>query len=71
MLIYALAFLLVAVVASVLGFVTVAGAATWGAQLLFGWFLVLLVVSLLGGRRPPVQCGVARVRLELRRLRQR
>jgi uncharacterized membrane protein YtjA (UPF0391 family) len=54
MLIYALAFLLVAVVASVLGFVTVAGAATWGAQLLFGWFLVLLVVSLLGGRRPPV-----------------
>jgi uncharacterized membrane protein YtjA (UPF0391 family) len=54
MVIYALVMLVIALIAGVLGFASVAGAATWGAQLLFAWFLVLFVVSLVGGRRPPV-----------------
>jgi len=53
MLLYAVVFLVVALIAAVLGFVGVAGAATWVAQLLFLGFLVLFVVGLVAGRRPP------------------
>ncbi len=53
MLVYALVFLMVALIAGVLGFVGIAGAATWAAQLFFGVFVVLFVVSLVIGRRPP------------------
>jgi uncharacterized membrane protein YtjA (UPF0391 family) len=52
-LLYAIVFLVVALIAAVLGFVTISGAAIWIAQLLFAVFIVLFVVSLAVGRRPP------------------
>jgi uncharacterized membrane protein YtjA (UPF0391 family) len=52
-LLYAIVFLIVALIAGVLGFMTISGAATWIAQLLFAVFVVLFVVSLVIGRRPP------------------
>jgi uncharacterized membrane protein YtjA (UPF0391 family) len=52
-LLYAIGFLIVALIAGVLGFVTISGAATWIAQLIFAVFVVLFVVSLVIGRRPP------------------
>jgi len=51
MLSLALLFLVVAIVAAVFGFTTVAGAAVGIAQLLFVVFAVLFVVTLLFGRR--------------------
>jgi len=54
MLHYAIVFLIVALIAGVLGFGGVAGTSAWIAQVLFGVFLVLFLVSLLTGRRPSV-----------------
>jgi uncharacterized membrane protein YtjA (UPF0391 family) len=51
MLSLALLFLLVAIVAAVFGFTTIAGAAVGIAQFLFVVFAVLFVVTLLFGRR--------------------
>ncbi len=52
MLNYALAFLLIAIIAGVLGFGVVAGTAALFARVLFLIFLVLFVVSLLRGKKP-------------------
>jgi len=54
MLHYALVFFVVAIVAAVLGFGGLAGAASGIAQILFVGFLILAVVSLIFGRRPVV-----------------
>jgi uncharacterized membrane protein YtjA (UPF0391 family) len=43
---WAVTFLVVALIAAVLGFTGIAGAATWVAQVLFVLFLILFVVSL-------------------------
>ena len=51
MLYYALVFLLVALIAGAFGFWALAGTAAWVAKVLFIVFLVLFLVSLLGGRR--------------------
>lgn len=51
MLSYTLTFLLVAIVAGILGFTTIAGSAAWIAQILFGIFLILFVVSLITGKK--------------------
>lgn len=51
MLNWALTFLVVALIAAVLGFGGVAGTAAWIAQTLFVVFLVLFLVSLLAGPR--------------------
>ena len=53
MLRWALLFLVVALVAALFGFTTVAGTAYGAARILFFVFLVLFVVSLLMGRRAP------------------
>lgn len=53
MLHYALLFLVIALVAGVLGFTTVAGTAYVAAKILFFVFLILFVVSLLVGRGTP------------------
>lgn len=54
MLRYTLIFLLIAVIAGVLGFGVVAGIAALFAKILFVTFLVLCVVSLFVGRKPNV-----------------
>ena len=46
---YAVVFLVVALVAAVVGFGGVAGVAMEGARLLFWVFIVLFVISLVGG----------------------
>lgn len=51
MLMWALTFLVIALVAAVLGFTTIAGTAYFAAKILFFVFLVLFVVSLLLGAR--------------------
>lgn len=53
MLNWALTFLIVAIIAAVLGFGGIAGQAAWIAQVLFGIFLILFVVSLIFRGRPP------------------
>jgi uncharacterized membrane protein YtjA (UPF0391 family) len=53
MLRWALLFLIVALIAGVLGFTTVAGTAYAAAKILFFVFLVLFVVALLLGNRTP------------------
>jgi len=53
MLSWALAFLVIALIAAVLGFGVVAGTAAWVAKVLFVVFLVLFVVSLVAGRGRP------------------
>jgi uncharacterized membrane protein YtjA (UPF0391 family) len=53
MLYYALMFLLVALIAAAVGFYALAGTAALIAKVLFVIFLVLFLVSLLRGRRPP------------------
>ena len=53
MLSWAITFLIIALVAAVLGFGGLAGTAVGIAKLLFFVFLVLFVVSLLMGRRTP------------------
>jgi uncharacterized membrane protein YtjA (UPF0391 family) len=47
-------FLLIALAAAILGFTSIAGAASSIAQVLFFVFLVLFVISLLMGRRTTV-----------------
>jgi uncharacterized membrane protein YtjA (UPF0391 family) len=54
MLSWVITFLVVALVAAILGFSGIAGSAAWIAQILFGVFLILFIVSLLFGRRPPM-----------------
>ncbi len=51
MLRWALIFLVVALVAGLLGFWGLQGAAMWVAKVLFFVFLVLFIVALLSGRR--------------------
>jgi len=51
MLSWSIFFLIVALVAAVLGFSSIAGAAAGIAKLLFGVFLVLFLISLFVGRR--------------------
>lgn len=57
MLYWALVFLIIAIVAAVLGFGAVAGTAAWIAQILFWVFLVVFVITLIlgftGRRRLP------------------
>lgn len=53
MLNWALMFLIIALVAALFGFTTVAGTAIGAAKIVFFVFLVLFVVSLIAGRRPP------------------
>ena len=52
MLSYAVTFLIIALIAGVLGFGVIAGTAASIAKILFIVFLVLFLVSLLRGRRP-------------------
>ena len=54
MLYYALAFLLIAILAGALGFFALAGTAAYIAKILFVVFLVVFLVSLITGRRPTV-----------------
>jgi uncharacterized membrane protein YtjA (UPF0391 family) len=54
MLRWAIGFLIVALIAAVLGFTQVAGSATSIAWILLVVFLILFVVALLLGRRAPV-----------------
>ncbi len=51
MLHYALVFLVVALIAAVLGFGVIAGTAAWIAKLLFVVFLILALVSFVTGRK--------------------
>ncbi len=51
MLSWSIFFLIIALVAAVLGFTTIAGAAAAIAKILFGVFLVLFLISLFLGRR--------------------
>jgi uncharacterized membrane protein YtjA (UPF0391 family) len=53
MLSWAITFLIIAIIAAILGFGGVAGTAVGIAKLLFFVFLILFVVSLLMGRRTP------------------
>jgi uncharacterized membrane protein YtjA (UPF0391 family) len=53
MLSWALTFLIIALVAAVLGFGGIAGSAAWIAQILFGLFIILFVLSFLFRGRPP------------------
>ena len=54
MLSYAITFLIIALIAGILGFGVVAGTAALIAKVCLGVFLVLFLVSLLSGRRGPV-----------------
>jgi len=51
MLRWAIAFLIISLVAAVLGFTALESTAAWAAKITFIVFLVLFVVSLLFGRR--------------------
>lgn len=52
MLYYSIVFLLIALLAGVLGFGVIAGTAATIAKVLFLVFLILFVVALLRGRKP-------------------
>lgn len=54
MLVWAVVFFVLALVAAFLGFFAVAGTAAWIAKFLFIAFFVLTLVSLFSGRRSPV-----------------
>ncbi len=54
MLSWAITFLVISIIAAVLGFGVIAGTAATIAKVLFVIFLILFVVSLVMGRRPPV-----------------
>lgn len=54
MLHYAIVFLIVALIAGVLGFGFIAGTAAAIAKICFFIFLILFLVSLIGGRRGPI-----------------
>ncbi|MEZ5405550.1 MAG: DUF1328 domain-containing protein [Verrucomicrobiia bacterium] len=51
---YAITFLIIAIIAGVLGFGVIAGTVAGIAKILFFIFLVLFIVSLFFGRRPPI-----------------
>lgn len=53
MLYWAIVFLIVAIIAGIFGFTTIAGTSVWIAKVLFFIFIVLFVISLLFGRRTP------------------
>ena len=53
MLHYALVFLVVALIAGVLGFGVVAGTAAWIAKICFVVFLILFLISFISGRGRP------------------
>jgi uncharacterized membrane protein YtjA (UPF0391 family) len=53
MLRWTLVFLLIALVAGALGFYSLEGTAMWIARALFLVFVILLIVSLIMGRRGP------------------
>lgn len=55
MLSWALIFLVIALIAGLMGFGVIAGTAAGIAKILFFIFLVLFVLSLLMGRRPVVE----------------
>ncbi len=55
MLSWALIFLVIALIAGLMGFGVIAGTAAGIAKILFFVFLVLFVLSLLMGRRPVVE----------------
>jgi len=52
MLSWSITFLIISLVAGLLGFFTIAGTAAWLAKVLFAVFLVLFLVSIVTGRRP-------------------
>ena len=54
MLSWALTFIVVALIAGILGFGVLAGTAMWIAKICFVLFLVLFLISLISGRRGPV-----------------
>ncbi len=54
MLRWTLLFLLVALIAGVLGFYSLEGMAMWIAKVLFLIFIILFIISLVMGRRGPV-----------------
>ena len=54
MLRWALMFLIIALIAGVLGFWRLEGTAMWIAKVLAVVFLILFVISLITGRRPAV-----------------
>ena len=49
---WTITFLIIALIAGLLGFFALAGAAMGIARVLFIIFLILFLVSLIGGRRP-------------------
>jgi uncharacterized membrane protein YtjA (UPF0391 family) len=51
---WAVLFLIIALIAGVMGFSVVAGTAAWIAKVLFVAFLVLFLISLFTGRRAGV-----------------
>jgi uncharacterized membrane protein YtjA (UPF0391 family) len=53
MLYWAVVFLVVAIIAGILGFTGIAGTSIWIAKILFFVFIILFVISLLFGRRTP------------------
>ena len=53
MLSWTLTFLVVALIAAVLGFTSIAGAGAGVAKIIFFLFIVLFVISLITGRRRP------------------
>ena len=53
MLRWAIAFLVIALIAAALGFTALEGAAAWAAKITFMVFLVFFVVSLIFGNRSP------------------
>lgn len=54
MLHWTLSFLVIALIAGLLGFYALSGLAMWIAKVLFVMFLVFFVISLITGRRRPV-----------------
>lgn len=51
MLAWAIAFLIIGIIAGIFGFGGIAGTATWIAQVLFFIFVIAFIVSLIWGRR--------------------
>ncbi|MGB7324758.1 MAG: DUF1328 domain-containing protein [Rubripirellula sp.] len=51
---WAMTFLILALIAGVLGFGVVAGTAAWIAKVLFAVFIVLFIIGLVMGRRGPI-----------------
>lgn len=54
MLYWAVVFLIIAVIAGILGFGVVAGTSAWIAKILFFVFLIAFIISLLSGRRAAI-----------------